>query len=65
VQDSIRYATEQAYFVPKPSNPKFFTIWWPAIGSQGAFESSVVGANIWAETRLNWWLDTTKPPFRA
>ena len=65
VQEAIRYTTQQAYMIPKPSNPKFFTIWWPAIGNQGTYESSVVGPNIWAETRLNWWLDTTKPPFRT
>jgi ABC-type transport system substrate-binding protein len=65
VRDVIRYATQQAYFIPKPSNPKFFTIWWPAIGNLQAFNSSVVGANIWAEDRLAWWIDQTKPPFKT
>jgi len=61
----IRYATQQAIFIPKPSTSKLFTVWWPAIGNLGAFNSSSVGANIWAETRLNWWLDMTKPPFKG
>ncbi|HLF76203.1 MAG TPA: ABC transporter substrate-binding protein, partial [Dehalococcoidia bacterium] len=54
-RDVIRYATQNAYYVPKPSNAKFFTVWWPAIGNLGSFNSSTVGANIWAETRINWW----------
>jgi ABC-type transport system substrate-binding protein len=61
--DIIKYATDQAIYIPKPSNSKFFTVWWPAISNNFAFNSSTVGPNIWAETRVNWWLDTTKPPF--
>jgi ABC-type transport system substrate-binding protein len=63
--DIIRYSTENAVYIPKPSNSKFFTIWWPAIGNLFTQNSSTVGANIWCETRLNWWIDQSKPPFRA
>jgi peptide/nickel transport system substrate-binding protein len=57
-----RYVAQQAYHVPKPSNSIPFTVWWPAIGNVGAFTSSPVGANRWAEHNLAWYIDTTKPP---
>ena len=63
--DVIRYATENVIFIPKPSISKAFTVWWPAISGNFAYNSSNVGANIWAETRINWWLDTTKAPFKV
>ncbi len=59
----IQYATQNTIFIPKPSTSKFFTVWWPAVSSNFAFNSSTVGANIWAETRLPWWIDTTKAPY--
>ena len=61
--DAQRYITQQAYIIPKPTNPKPFTVFWPAIGNLGVFKSSVAGPNRWVEEYLNWWLDTTKPPF--
>jgi ABC-type transport system substrate-binding protein len=58
--DIIKYATDQSVYIPKPSTSKFFTVWNPAIQNNFAFNSSTVGANIWAETRINWWLDPSK-----
>jgi ABC-type transport system substrate-binding protein len=58
-----RLMAQQMYFIPKPSNSIPFTVWWPAIGNVGAYTSSPVGANRWAEHNLQWWLDTTKAPF--
>ena len=40
-----------------------FTVWWPALANVGAFTSSPVGADRWAEHNLAWWIDTTKAPF--
>jgi ABC-type transport system substrate-binding protein len=57
-----RYMAQQAYHIPKPSNSIPFTVWWPALANVGAFTSSPVGANRWAEHNLAWWIDTTKPP---
>lgn len=64
-RDIIRYATQNAVYIPKPTHSKAFSVWWPAVSNINAYASSNVGPNIWAETRLNWWLDTTKPPFRT
>jgi peptide/nickel transport system substrate-binding protein len=58
--DIIRYATDQSIFVPKPSTSKFFTVWSPMLQNNFAFNSSVVGPNLWAETRINWWIDPSK-----
>ena len=58
-----KYLAQQMYFIPKPSNSIPFTVWWPAIGNVGAYTSSPVGANRWAEHNLQWWIDTTKAPF--
>jgi ABC-type transport system substrate-binding protein len=60
-----RYVAQQAYHIPKPSNSIPLTVWWPAISNLFAFTSSPVGANRWAEHNLAWWIDTTKPPFKA
>jgi peptide/nickel transport system substrate-binding protein len=56
----IKYATDQAIYVPKPSTSKFFTVWNPTISNNFAVNSSSVGRNLWAENRIGWWLDTTK-----
>ena len=63
MKDVQRYIAQQAYHVPKPSNSIPFTVWWPAIGNIGAFTSSAVGANRWAEHNLAWYIDQSKPPF--
>jgi hypothetical protein len=52
----------QAFPIPRPSIAKARALWWPAIGSVGAFNTVPSGGNIWAEQRLNWWLYTTKAP---
>jgi hypothetical protein len=48
--------------VPRPVIAKGLGVWWPAIGNNGAFNTVPSGGNIWVEQRLNWWLDTSKPP---
>jgi ABC-type transport system substrate-binding protein len=58
-----RYLAQQMYYIPKPSTSIPFSVWWPAIGNVGAYTSSPVGANRWAEHNLQWWIDTTKAPF--
>lgn len=62
VHDAIRYYTEMTYMVPRPTVAKALGLWWPVIGSNGAFNTVPSGGNIWVEQRLNWWLDTSKPP---
>lgn len=62
VHDFIRYYTQQMYLVPRPTVAKALALWWPSIGNVGAFNTVPSGGNIWAEQRLNWWLDTSKPP---
>jgi ABC-type transport system substrate-binding protein len=58
--DIIKYATDQVIFIPKPSTSKFFTVWNPILANNFAFNSSTVGPNIWAESRINWWIDQSK-----
>jgi ABC-type transport system substrate-binding protein len=62
VQDVQRYITENVTFVPRPSNSKALRLMWPIIGNAYAFDSSVVGRNLWAENYINWWIDSSKPP---
>ena len=31
-----------------------------ALSNNYAVNSSTVGRNLWAENRINWWIDTTK-----
>ena len=62
-QELIKYFTGQSYYIPQPSQAKAFSLWWPAIGNLNAF-SNGVSPNIWAENRLNWWIDDTKPPLK-
>lgn len=62
--EAIRYATENAIYVPKPSHSKLLTVWWPIIANNNVFNSSAVGPNIWAESRINWWVDSSKRPGR-
>ncbi len=62
IYDVQRYITENANFVPRPSNSKSLRLMWPAVANAYAFDSSVVGRNLWAENYINWWLDPSKPP---
>jgi ABC-type transport system substrate-binding protein len=61
VHDAIRHITGQMYNVPRPTNTKLFSNWWPAIGNVG-LNSTYAGGNIWVEERLSWWVDSAKPP---
>jgi hypothetical protein len=60
--DVQRYITENAIWVPKPSNSRALRLMWPVIGNAYAFDSSAVGRNLWAENYINWWIDTSKAP---
>lgn len=57
----IRHFTGQAYLLPQVSQVKAYSLWWPVIGNVGAYVS-YPNESVWSEVRLNWWLDTTKPP---
>ena len=61
VHDATRHITGQMYNVPRPTNAKLFSNWWPAIGNVG-LNSTYAGGNIWVEERLNWWVDSTRAP---
>jgi ABC-type transport system substrate-binding protein len=61
VHEVVKYVAGQVYSVPRPASVKAFSLWWPAIGNLGV-TSSYAGANIQAETRLHWWVDSSKPP---
>jgi len=61
VHDLIRYFTGQAYYILKPGQVKPMSVIWPALANYGVYMSSP-GRNVWAETNLQWWIDTTKAP---
>ena len=60
VKDAIRYITGEMYNIPRPTNAKPFTNWWPAIGNVG-LNNTYAGGNIWVEERINWWVDPSQP----
>jgi ABC-type transport system substrate-binding protein len=62
VKEAQKYLAEQAYIIPKPSNVIPFTVWWPVLGNNMAFNTAPAGPNRWAEQNLQWWIDDTKPP---
>ena len=61
VHDLIRYATGQAYTIPRPTAVKAFSLQWPVIGNFGV-TSTYAGGNVQVETRRDWWVDTSKAP---
>ena len=61
VHDLIKYSAERAYYIPRPSSPKAFSVWWPAIGNVGTFRSAP-NSNVWVDQRQNWWIDDTQKP---
>ncbi len=62
IWDVQRYISENANYVPRPSNSKPLRLMWPVLGNAYAFDSSAVGRNLWAENYINWWIDESKPP---
>ncbi len=64
VHDAIKLITGQMYNVPRPTNPKPYSNWWPAIGNVG-LNNTYAGGNIWAEERINWWVDSEKAPVKS
>ncbi|HLF80092.1 MAG TPA: ABC transporter substrate-binding protein [Dehalococcoidia bacterium] len=57
----IKYFTGQAYIIPQVSQVKSYSLWWPAIGNLGMY-LNFPNQSVWSEVRLNWWIDSTKPP---
>jgi ABC-type transport system substrate-binding protein len=60
--DVQRYITENAIWVPKPSNSRPLRLMWPVLANAYVFDSSAVGRNLWAENYINWWIDPSKAP---
>ncbi len=61
VQELVKYFTGQMYYIPQVSQAKSYSLWWPVIQNVGVFDSSP-NESLWKESRLDWWLDQTKPP---
>jgi ABC-type transport system substrate-binding protein len=62
VHDVIRYMTERAYFIPKPSLAPDYELYWPALSGLGWRERWPNNA-LPAEEAIDWWIDESKPPF--
>ena len=60
IHDLIRYYTERAYSVMRPSNPRAFTVSWPAIANHGLNTTYPGGAVT--DPWINWWIDDSKAP---
>jgi ABC-type transport system substrate-binding protein len=61
VQELVKYVTGQSYVIPQVSQAKAYSLWWPAVGNVGVFDSSP-NESLWKESRLDWWIDATKAP---
>ena len=61
VHDLIRYVTEDANAIPKPSTAKDYTLTWPAMANFGVYSIYPSGARA-AESFINVWIDSTKAP---
>ena len=62
VHDITRYFTGQSYYVPRKAQAKLVEVIWPAVANYNLVARSP-GDNEWAESKLYWWIDETKPPF--
>ena len=60
--DLIRYMTRMAYFIPRPAVSQAFSVWWPALSGIG-WRSRWPNNALWTEEAIDWWIDTSKPPF--
>jgi ABC-type transport system substrate-binding protein len=60
VHDLIRYYTERTYSIMRPSNPRAFTVSWPAISNHGLNTTYPGGAVT--DPWINWWIDESKAP---
>jgi peptide/nickel transport system substrate-binding protein len=61
VHEIIRYVAQKAYNVPATFARQSFDLTWPVIGNYGVFRTYNSGSSA-GESRLNWWVDTSKPP---
>ncbi|HLF79892.1 MAG TPA: ABC transporter substrate-binding protein [Dehalococcoidia bacterium] len=64
VQEVSRYVAQKAYNVPATYARLSFDLVWPVLGNYGVFRTYNSGSSI-SESRLNWWIDNTKPPLAA
>jgi ABC-type transport system substrate-binding protein len=64
VHDVIRYATGQAYNIPRPATSKNFNVWWPVIGNLGVYPN-YSGGHLLIEPTFHWWIDSSRPPLGA
>jgi hypothetical protein len=62
VHDIIRYITEHAYFIPRPTVAPTYELYWPALSGVGWRERWPNNA-LPAEEAIDWWIDETKAPF--
>lgn len=62
IHDLVKYFTGQMYFIPQISQAKAYSLWWPCIGNNGLYDSSP-NESLWKESRRDWWIDQSKPPF--
>jgi hypothetical protein len=62
VHDIIRYITEHAYFIPRPTVAPTYELYWPALSGVGWRERWPNNA-LQAEEAIDWWIDETKAPF--
>jgi ABC-type transport system substrate-binding protein len=62
VHDIIRYMTEHAYFIPKPTVAPTYELYWPALSGVGWRERWPNNA-LPTEEAIDWWIDETQPPF--
>jgi ABC-type transport system substrate-binding protein len=60
--DIIRYITEHAYFIPRPTVAPTDELYWPALSGVGWRERWPNNA-LPAEEAIDWWIDETKAPF--
>lgn len=61
--DVIRYMTGRSYFIPAPVVRRNYELWWPSTRNLGLKERWAANNAFWAEQAIDYWVDTTQPPF--
>jgi ABC-type transport system substrate-binding protein len=56
----IKYYTQQAYTIARPTISIPYTLVWPVIGNYKVWEAWSNTSNV--EQAMNWWIDDTKKP---
>jgi ABC-type transport system substrate-binding protein len=62
VHDIIRYISEHAYFIPRPTVTPEFELYWPALSGVG-WRERWPNNELPVEEAIDWWIDESKPPF--